>query len=151
VELCSIHFHYQWDPKKLVANALFADGAAALIGAPDMAAPTDAWRAVATGSYLFPDTSYAMTWDIGDHGFEMSLSTRIPGLIANSLKSWLDTWLGQNGLTLADVGSWAVHPGGPRVLNAVEECLGLPAGCLDTSRAVLADCGNMSSPTVLFI
>lgn len=151
VELCSIHFHYQWDPKKLVANALFADGAAAVVGMPAADASADAWRLSATGSCLFPNTSYAMTWDIGDHGFEMNLSTRIPGLIAGSLKPWLENWLRQHGLTIADVGSWAVHPGGPRILNVVEECLGLPAGALDTSREVLAQCGNMSSPTVLFI
>jgi predicted naringenin-chalcone synthase len=151
VELCSVHFHYQWDPKKLVANALFADGAAAVVGAPGGAAPGDTWKVAATGSCLFPNTAYAMKWDIGDHGFEMHLSTRIPNLIAGALKPWLEQWLAENGVALADVGSWAVHPGGPRVLNVVEECLGLGRGALDTSREVLARCGNMSSPTVLFV
>lgn len=151
VELCSIHFHYQWDPKRLVANALFADGAAAVVGVPDADGPPGEWRLRATGSCLFPNTSYAMTWDIGDHGFEMTLSTRVPALIAGSLKPWLEEWLRGHGLTVADVGSWAVHPGGPRVLNVVEECLGLAAGSLDVSREVLAECGNMSSPTVLFV
>jgi predicted naringenin-chalcone synthase len=151
VELCSIHFHYQWNPKKLVANALFADGAAAVVGAPAAESHDDAWRVAATGSCLFPNTAYAMTWSIGDHGFDMHLSTRIPNLIAGALKPWLEEWLGQHGLSLAAVGSWAVHPGGPRVVNVVEECLGLGSGVLDVSREILAQCGNMSSPTVLFI
>jgi len=151
VELCSLHYHYGWDPKKMVANALFADGAAAVVGAGDMAAPPDAWRLAATGSCVFPDSEYAMTWHIGDHGFEMTLSTRVPGLIGRHLRPWLAQWLGQNGLGLGDVHSWAVHPGGPRILSAVEESLGLDRAALDLSREVLAACGNMSSPTLLFI
>lgn len=151
VELCSIHFHYQWDPKRNVANALFADGAAAVAGAPEAAGPRDAWKLKATGSCLFPDSEFAMTWHIGDHGFEMTLSTRIPGLIAEALRPWLTRWLDRHGLAIEDVGSWAVHPGGPRILNAVEEGLCLEKDALVLSREVLAECGNMSSPTVLFI
>lgn len=151
VELCSLHYYYGWDPKKLVANALFADGAAAAVGVSDELAPADAWRVVDTGSYLFPNTAYAMTWDIGDHGFDMTLSTRVPGLIAGNLRPWLAAWLKRHGLAIEAIGSWAVHPGGPRILGAVEEGLGLKGGALAVSREVLADCGNMSSPTVLFI
>jgi predicted naringenin-chalcone synthase len=150
VELCSLHYHYGWDPKKMVSNALFADGAAALVGVSTRVAG-DAWRATATGSYLFPDTEYAMTWSIGDHGFEMTLSTRVPSLIAAHLRPWLIQWLDEQGLPLGDVASWAVHPGGPRILSAVEEGLSLPSSALAVSREVLAECGNMSSPTVLFI
>lgn len=151
VELCSIHFHYEWDPKKLVANVLFADGAAAVVGAPAAETQAITPRVCATGSNLFPNTASAMTWKIGDHGFTMTLSTRIPGLINSNLRSWLEHWLKQNRLAIADVGAWAVHPGGPRILNVVEECLGLPQNALDVSREVLAECGNMSSPTVLFV
>jgi predicted naringenin-chalcone synthase len=151
VELCSLHYHYGWDPKKMVANALFADGAAAVVGAPVAAAPGGAWQVAATGSCLFPDSEYAMTWDIGDHGFEMTLSTKVPGLIARQLRPWLEGWLRQHGLAVERVGSWAVHPGGPRVLSAVAEGLALPPEAMAASREVLAECGNMSSPTVLFI
>ncbi len=151
VELCSLHYYYGWDPKKLVANALFADGAAAVVGVAEALAPPDAWRVVDTGSCLFPNTAYAMTWNIGDYGFEMTLSTRVPGLIAGNLRPWLADWLGRNGLDIAGVGSWAVHPGGPRILSAVEEGLALDGRTLAVSREVLAECGNMSSPTVLFI
>jgi predicted naringenin-chalcone synthase len=151
VELCSLHYHYGWDPKKMVANALFADGAAAVVGASAATGSDSTWQLAATGSCLFPDSEYAMTWDIGDHGFEMTLSTKVPGLIARQLGPWLDDWLARQGLSVQQVGSWAVHPGGPRVLGAVMECLGLPPETMATSREVLAECGNMSSPTVLFI
>lgn len=151
VELCSLHFHYGWDPKKNVAGALFADGAAAIVGTPADDASTDAWTVVDSRSCLFPDAEDAMTWRIGDHGFEMSLSARVPGMIAGSLRSWLASWLSEHGLSIADVGSWAVHPGGPKILTAVEECLELRPDALSLSRGVLAECGNMSSPTVLFI
>jgi predicted naringenin-chalcone synthase len=151
VELCAVHYHYRWNPKKMVANALFADGAAALVGVPVQAARTGTWQAAASGSCVFPDSEYAMTWNIGDHGFEMTLSTRVPDLIARNLRPWLEAWLDANGLALGDVGSWAVHPGGPRIITAVEEALGLDATATAVSREVLASYGNMSSPTVLFI
>jgi predicted naringenin-chalcone synthase len=149
VELCSHHYHYGWDPKRLVANALFADGAAAVVGSAP--GPAEAWRVTATGSCLFPDSEYAMTWTIGDYGFDMTLSTRVPALIAENLRPWLTSWLIGQGLTLEQVASWAAHPGGPRILTAVEEALGLDERATADSRAVLAECGNMSSPTVLFV
>ncbi len=151
VELCTLHYHYGWEVQKVIANALFADGAAAVVGAPADAAPSGAWRAEATGSCLVPDSANAMGWTVGDHGFEMSLSRQVPRLIATHLRPWMESWLGRNGVALEEVGSWAVHPGGPRILDAVEEGLVLPRGSMDVSRAVLSEFGNMSSPTVLFI
>jgi predicted naringenin-chalcone synthase len=75
----------------------------------------------------------------------------VPALIGTHLRPWLESWLGEAGLSVKDIGSWAVHPGGPRILDTVEESLQLPARALEESRAVLAECGNMSSPTLLFI
>jgi predicted naringenin-chalcone synthase len=147
VELCSLHFCYRWDPSRVVANALFADGAAALVGA----AGGGPWRVAANGSFVFPGSADAMTWLIGDHGFEMALSKKVPGLIAGNLRPWLTEWLASLNLRLGDVGSWAIHPGGPRILSAVEESLPLRPEATRYSRDVLADFGNMSSPTVLFI
>jgi predicted naringenin-chalcone synthase len=92
-----------------------------------------------------------MSWTIGDHGFEMELSPRVPDLIRQHLRPWFESWLRRQGLALADIGCWAVHPGGPRILTAVEESLGLGREALGVSREVLAEYGNMSSPTVLFI
>jgi predicted naringenin-chalcone synthase len=151
VELCTLHLYYGWNPRKVVANALFADGAAAVAGAAHHPPTPPTWRVAATGSCLFPQSAYAMTWTIGDHGFEMSLSTKVPGLIAENLPAWLASWLADQGLRPAQVATWAVHPGGPRILSAVQESLHLPASTLAASYEVLAECGNMSSPTLLFI
>jgi predicted naringenin-chalcone synthase len=156
VELCSIHYQMQWDPKKFVGNSIFADGAGAAVGGAavetvEAAAAEGGWRVAASGSCLLPDSADAMRWTIGDHGFEMELSPRVPDLIRRHLRPWFESWLLRQGLALADIGSWAVHPGGPRILTAVEESLGLPREALGVSREVLAEYGNMSSPTVLFI
>jgi predicted naringenin-chalcone synthase len=151
LELCSLHYHYGWDPEKVVANAIFGDGCAAVVGAPQAVAPEGCWRVAASGSCYLPDSARAMTWTIGDHGFEMTLSKRVPGLIAMHLRPWLESWLAANGLTLDEVGSWAIHPGGPRILMAVEEALGLCRQQTVAGLEVLAEYGNMSSPTVLFI
>lgn len=148
VELCSLHYHYGWDPQKVVANALFGDAAAALVGA---GRASGTWRVAACGSHVFPDSADAMTWTVGDHGFEMTLDRRVPGLIAARLRPWLEGWLKENGLRPEQVGSWAVHPGGPKILDAVQEALALRPEALADSRAVLAEFGNVSSPTVLFI
>lgn len=150
-EICSVHYHYAWNPKRMVGNALFADGAAALVGVSQRDALAGGWTCVANGSRLFPDSEYAMTWSVGNHGFDMGLSARVPGLIAAHLRPWLDEWLAGHGLTVETVGSWAIHPGGPRVLTAIEDTLGLPRGSADVPREVLGAYGNMSSATVLFI
>lgn len=149
VELCSLHFQYGWEPNRVVANALFADGAAAVAGRSTSSA--EAWRVEAHGSCLLPDSTGDMTWTIGDHGFEMTLSPRVPQRIADHLKPWLEKWLAGQELTVDQVGSWVIHPGGPRVVSSVGEALGLDHAATEPSRAVLAECGNMSSPTVLFI
>lgn len=152
VELCSLHYYYGMSADKVVANALFADGAAAAVGTwnrdrQGAGVPT----VTATGSCLFPDTAGLMGWVIGDHGFEMVLSKKIPTAIERGLGPWLTAWLASHNLSVPAVGSWAVHPGGPKILDATEGALGLPPDALAESRGVLADYGNMSSPTVLFI
>jgi predicted naringenin-chalcone synthase len=147
VELCSLHYSFGEEPERVVANAIFADGAAAVVGSGS----GDGWAVRATGSCLIPDSADAMHWRVGDHGFEMGLSRRIPALIAKNVRPWLEAWLSDSGLSLAAVGSWAVHPGGPKIVSAVEEALALPAGATAASRSVYAEHGNMSSPTVLFV
>ncbi|MBY0228772.1 MAG: hypothetical protein K2W96_05780, partial [Gemmataceae bacterium] len=132
-----------------IANALFADGAAAVCCAAD--GPADGWRLRGSGSCLVPGSAEAMTWTVGDHGFEMTLARNVPGLIGQHLRPFLEAWLGKQGMALADVRSWAVHPGGPKILAAVEEALALPSSALADSRGVLERFGNMSSPTLLFI
>jgi alkylresorcinol/alkylpyrone synthase len=99
------------------------------------------------------DTSTAdhMTWDITDLGFRMGLSPKVPHVLSLHVAKLVDDLLARHGLTRSDVDGWAVHPGGPRILNVVEKELALPGGALDASRATLAENGNCSSPTVLLI
>jgi predicted naringenin-chalcone synthase len=150
VEFCSLHYYYGNEADKLVANAIFADGAAAIVGSVTQPGERG-WSVAASGSCLLPETAGDMGWTVGDHGFEMMMSRRIPSLIAKHLRPWLESWLSDNGLSLGEVGSWAVHPGGPKIVSAVEESLGLSAADLAASRGVFTDFGNMSSPTVLFV
>ncbi len=149
-ELCSLHFQYGQEPDTVVSNALFADGAAAVVCGP-ATRENDAWRLTRTGSHLFAASQEAMSWQIADNGFEMKLSATVPELIGRSLRPWLENWLSKSGHKLESVGSWAIHPGGPRIVGAVCEALELPSGADEPSRQVLAECGNMSSPTILFI
>jgi len=157
VELCSLHHQYGWDPQKIVANSLFADGAAVVIGRgahDSIAASTDAafpGSLVDNYSCVIPGTADMMTWNVRDNGFEMSLSPEVPGVITRMLPGVLEQFLGRNGLNLADIQSWAIHPGGPRILAATAEAAHLSEETMNPSVTILQRCGNMSSPTVLFI
>jgi predicted naringenin-chalcone synthase len=92
-----------------------------------------------------------MSWHIGDHGFTMTLSPRVPELIGELIRPWLSGWLARHGHTTESIGSWAIHPGGPRILSVFGEAMGLDRSKLSPSFRVLAEHGNMSSPTVAFI
>jgi predicted naringenin-chalcone synthase len=152
VELCSLHHQYGWDSDKIISNALFADGAAAVVGVGGAhAAGDEAYRLVASGSTFIDDSEDAMSWRVGDRGFQMTLSARVPDLIGEHLRPWLEGWLGKHGVKRSEVASWAVHPGGPRILAAVGETLGLEPSDVAVSHGVLSEFGNMSSPTILFI
>jgi predicted naringenin-chalcone synthase len=92
-----------------------------------------------------------MTWDVTDLGFRMGLSPRVPDVLAVHVGPTVDDLLARHGLDRSDVDGWAVHPGGPRILDVVADRLALPDGALDASRAVLAGHGNCSSATVLLV
>ena len=152
VELCSLHFQYGDHDDHVVANSLFADGAAAVVGRGAAAGgPARPWRLVHQASRILPGSREEMAWLIGDHGFEMSLSARVPDLIAAHLAPAVAAMLAGAGVAFGEVASWAVHPGGPRILSAVEAALGLEPDALAASREVLAEHGNMSSATILFV
>ncbi len=148
VELCSLHFASDGDAERQVANALFADGAAAAVLARSDHAPAKIGR---FASRIIPRTDDLMTWAIGDEGFSMRLSPKVPIVLARHVPGWVRGWLGDAGLTPGDVPSWAIHPGGPRVLSSVLESLEINEEAGRVSRDVLAGHGNMSSPTVLWI
>jgi alkylresorcinol/alkylpyrone synthase len=148
VELTSLHIQPPTrDLQQVVAHALFSDAAAAVVlepGAPglavvDVSARTD----VATADQ--------MTWDVTDLGFRMGLSPRVPDVLAVHVRPMVDDLLARNGVRSGEVDGWAVHPGGPRILEVVADRLGLADDALDASRAVLAEHGNCSSATVLLV
>jgi predicted naringenin-chalcone synthase len=149
VELCSLHFQYSDQSQHAVSNALFADGAAAVVASARPDSPWGTFRAAA--STRLPNTADLMSWSIGDNGFEMTLSPRVPAIVRRDLRPWLAEWLHSLQLSVGDIDAWAVHPGGPRILDACEESLKLSPAALRPSRDILANYGNMSSPTVLFV
>lgn len=149
IELCSLHFQYGWHPQRVVSNALFADGAAALIlGQSD---DSSLYTLVDTASKIIPDSHDDMTWTIGDHGFEMTLSPGVPHRISQHIKPWLTDWLVGHDLSLDQIQSYAIHPGGPRIVAAVAQALDLEGKAIADSLEILAQYGNMSSATLLFI
>jgi predicted naringenin-chalcone synthase len=151
VELCSLHLAYDFDPGQLIANGLFGDGAAAVVVGGRRRGDSSAWILRDCASRLLPDSGDAMTWRIGDHGFQMTLSPGVPNVIRRHVREWIEPWLARHDLTLADISNWAIHPGGPKILSAAAEALGLPETATRYSRAILREHGNLSSASVLFI
>jgi predicted naringenin-chalcone synthase len=150
VELCSLHQRYTKEPQQIVANALFSDGAASMI-VQAHSEGTAGWGLRGQRSLVIPGTTDMMSWRIGDHGFEMTLSPLVPDVIRKSLNPWLTSWLAEFGLDVSDVTAWAIHPGGPKILTATAEAAGFDPALLQPSFDILERFGNMSSPTVAFI
>jgi predicted naringenin-chalcone synthase len=145
LELCTLHLQETQDIDRLLTFLLFGDGcAAALITATPAGVALDEFNAV-----LVQRAADQITWNVGDYGFDMTLSGQIPATISDALRSGSDRVLA--GLSADAIDLWAVHPGGRTVLDAVEGAFGLDQSALSASRAVLRDYGNMSSPTVLFV
>ena len=152
LELCTLHMQPEPTPENIVANSLFADGAAAAVVSARAPAPGRAhFRLGAFRSALVAGSEEHMAWDVGDHGFKMVLSAYVPGLIGANIRGIVGDLLSPVGLSHADIGAWAVHPGGRAILDQVERQVGLGPDALAVSRGVLRDYGNMSSPTVLFV
>jgi predicted naringenin-chalcone synthase len=148
LELTSLHLQPPTaDADQIVAHALFADAAVAVMVTPQ----ASGYELVEVAAITDATTSDHMTWDVTDLGFRMGLSERVPDVLGQHVASMVDDLLGRHGIRREDVAGWAVHPGGPRILDVVEHELTLPAGALDESRSVLAEHGNCSSPTVLLV
>jgi predicted naringenin-chalcone synthase len=142
LELCTLHFHQTQELGEIMSFLLFGDGCAAtLVGCEPSGLELEAFQAM-----QIENTRDLITWRVGDLGFEMFLSTHVPGQIAKAMR--------ENGSRLAADGPvhlWAVHPGGRAILDAVEDGLALPPDALRASRAILSSYGNMSSATVMFV
>ena len=148
-ELCTLHFQKKNEEDHLLANALFADGAAAVLLEGTLR-PT-ALEVAAFACELLPEGRDDMAWHISDFGFEMKLTSRVPAILRTGLPTVLERLVAQKGLRREDVGLYAIHPGGRRILEVVEEVLGLPPEANAAAYEVLRDYGNMSSVTILFV
>jgi alkylresorcinol/alkylpyrone synthase len=151
VELCSLTIQRgDVSMANLISSSLFGDGAAAVIvagGECGLSGPS----ILATRSVFYPDTEEMMGWDVTEKGFRIVLSREIPNLVRKNLAHDLDDFLAERGLTRADIGSWALHTGGPKILEATAEALGLNHGELDVSWQCLRRTGNLSSASVLVV
>ncbi len=149
-ELCSLHFQRAASEDNLLANALFADGSASLLVETDSSGPMKL-QLEYFHSDLATNGLSDMAWTIGDLGFEMRLSSYVPDLIRKGIARFTDSLLRKASVGLPDIHHFAIHPGGKRILQVVEEELGIERSRNLPAYEVLRNYGNMSSPTVLFV
>jgi prepilin-type processing-associated H-X9-DG protein len=149
-ELCSLHFQKQPTDDNLLANALFADGSAAIV----MEAQTKSnirLKAETFHSDLSTGGEQAMAWTIGDVGFEMKLSAYVPAIIREGIQKLTTSLLKKTSKKLSDIRYIAIHPGGKKIVEAIEQELHLSKEQNEHAYRVLKNFGNMSSPTVVFV
>jgi alkylresorcinol/alkylpyrone synthase len=173
VELCSLSLpRASVTTADLVASALFGDGAVALVAtgtrppgrrrrrssrptrplqSSSAPQPPRLPRIVATRSEVYPDSEDALGWRLGADGFRIVLTAELAEVVERRLGGSVTGFLAEHGLTIDDIATWICHPGGPKVLDAAQRALKLPAAALETSRRSLAQAGNMSSASVLHI
>jgi alkylresorcinol/alkylpyrone synthase len=154
VELCSLTLQPEdLSIPNLIASGLFGDGAAAVVvtGADRPAGETSGPRIVATRSVFYPDSERVMGWDIGGTGFRLVLAATVADLVDKYLADDVELFLAGHGLRARDVATWVAHPGGPKVIEAIERALDLPPDALDVTRDSLAEVGNLSSSSVLHV
>jgi alkylresorcinol/alkylpyrone synthase len=157
VELCSLTLQrHDRSTANLVASGLFGDGAAAVVlaGADRKAPAGTTWagpEVLDSRSHLYPGTERAMGWDIGATGLKIVLGAEVPSLVEQELGTDVHGFLADHGLTVEEVAGWVCHPGGPKVLEAVESVLQLPADALKVTWQSLAEIGNLSSASVLHV
>ncbi len=151
VELCSLTLQRQdLSIANLIASGLFGDGAAAVI-VSGASTPQAGPEILDTRSIFYPNTEEVMGWDITHEGFRIVLSRDVPLMVETNLAGDVDAFLGDHGLRRQDIARWILHTGGPRVLQATENVLGLPPGALDASWRCLRRTGNLSSASVLVV
>jgi alkylresorcinol/alkylpyrone synthase len=149
VELCSLAFRLN-DPSKtdIVSTAIFGDGAAACVLS---AGPGGFATVTGQAEHIWPDTLDIMGWRMDPTGLGVVLAGTLPAFVAKEIKPAMTRMLASQGLEIDDIDRFICHPGGMKVIEALETAFGLGQGTLDHEREVLSDHGNMSSPTVLFI
>jgi alkylresorcinol/alkylpyrone synthase len=155
VELCTLDLPVtELTTADLVVSGLFGDGAVALVAAGARAAGGRAAtgpRVIASRSEVYPDSGDTLGWRLGSDGFRIVLTAELADVVERRLAGSVTSFLAAHGLTADDVKSWVCHPGGPRVIDAVQKSLELPDSAVEASRRSLAEAGNMSSASVLHI
>tara|TARA_R110002124_G_scaffold44656_5_gene135920 strand:+ start:1168 stop:2259 length:1092 start_codon:yes stop_codon:yes gene_type:complete len=149
-ELCSLHFQHKTDLDNLIAASVFADGSAGVLVSQQKPSKTS-YEVHGFASSLTPNGEKDMAWNIGDHGFDMILSTYIPEIIEANLKEVIQPLFDNYNLKHSDIDFWALHPGGRAIIDKIESSLHLTEQQVAASRKILANYGNMSSVTVLFV
>jgi alkylresorcinol/alkylpyrone synthase len=148
LELSSLHVQEESDDvDQIVAHSLFADAAAAVAVRPEGAG----LQMVDAAARTDIDSAHLMRWDVTDRGFRMGLAREIPQALERQAGPLVRSLLARHGLSPEEVAGWAIHPGGPKILEAVAAPLGIDQDELEVSRSVLRDYGNCSSPTVLLV
>jgi alkylresorcinol/alkylpyrone synthase len=148
VELCALSFRKDDTSKSnIVATALFGDGAAAAV----LSCHGDGPRLGAAGEHTWPQSLDIMGWDVTEDGLRAVFSRDIPALVRHHMRDVAGDFLTRYGLGLGDIDHFICHPGGAKVLTALEEAFGVGADALADARSVLRDYGNMSAATVLFV
>src|SRR5579864_5983189 len=151
VELCSLTWQREdLSMANLISAGLFGDGAAAAVIA-GRDAGLEGPEIIATRSVFYPGSEDVMGWDISEKGFRIVLSPDVPSMVHRHLREDVDQFLDDNGLRRADIDSWIMHTGGPKVLEAMQHALQLPEGTLDVSWESLHRVGNLSSVSVLLV
>ncbi len=149
VELCSLTMqHADTSIANVIASGLFGDGAAAVILSADEGPGP---RVVASDAVFYPDSERIMGWDVVDTGFKLVLSSQVPAIAREHVGGDVARFLAAHGLRRDDIAHWIAHTGGPKVLEAFQDALDLPAGALDRSWDSLRAVGNLSSASVLFV
>ena len=155
VELCSLNWPAtDMTTADLVVSGLFGDGAAALVATGTRAVSGQRAcgpRVIASRSEVYPDSGDTLGWRLGSDGFRIVLTAELADVVERRLAGSVTSFLAAHGLTADDVRSWVCHPGGPRVLDAVQKSLELPDSAVEASRRSLAEAGNLSSVSVLHI
>jgi alkylresorcinol/alkylpyrone synthase len=155
VELCSLTVQRDdASMSNIVASGLFGDGAAAVIMVGSRRAESmgiSGPTVIASRSRLYPDTVRTMGWDIGERGFRIVLSAAVPDVVATYIGDDVSDFLADHDLKITDIARWVCHPGGPRVLEAMQNALDLHDGQLDVTWRSLAEIGNLSSSSVLHV
>jgi alkylresorcinol/alkylpyrone synthase len=151
VELCSLTLQRDdLSIPNLVASGLFGDGAAAVVLA-GASRHLEGPKVVATQSTFYPGTEDVMGWRVSDSGFKVVLSSEVPEMVRRHLRCDVDRFLREQHLACEDIAVWIAHPGGPKVLEAMQEVLPLEPGALDITWRSLATVGNLSSTSVLLV